>query len=105
VVEMGTIMGARAIGLGDSIGSIEPGKKADVVILDLGRPHAIPRFNVYSLIAYSLRGSDVETVIVNGRILVDKRKLLTVDLDALYHKVESLSIELKAFAGKTTVMD
>lgn len=105
VVEMGTIMGARAIGLGDVIGSLEPGKKADVIMLDLGGPHAIPRFNVYSLIAYSLRGSDVETVIVNGRVLVDKRKLLTIDLGALYHTVERLSVELKAFAGKTTAMD
>ncbi len=102
VVEMGTIMGARAIGLGDVIGSLEPGKKADVIMLDMGRPHAIPRYNVYSLIAYSLRGSDVETVIVNGRVLVDKRRLLTIDLEALYHTVERLSVELKAFAGKTT---
>jgi len=44
-------------------------------------------------------------VIVNGRVLVDQRRLLTVDLEALYHTVERLSVELKAFAGKTTVMD
>ncbi len=104
VVEMGTIMGARAIGMGDIIGSIEPGKKADVILLDLGRPHAIPHFNVYSLIAYSLRGSDVETVIVNGQMLVDQRKLLTVDLETVYQKVKRLSKKLKAFAGMPKVM-
>lgn len=98
VIEMATIMGAKAIGLGDIAGSLEKGKKADVIMLDLSRPHANPLHNVYSLIAYSLRGSDVETVIVNGRIVVDKREFLTLDIERIFAEVKGIAAEIKQFA-------
>ena len=100
VIEMATIMGARALGMDDKIGSVEKGKKADVIILDLSRPHAQPLYNVYSLIAYSLRGSDVETVIVNGRVLVDNRELVTLDIGRLYAKVGSIASQIRSYNRK-----
>ncbi|MDR4988429.1 MAG: amidohydrolase [Bacteroidales bacterium] len=100
VIEMSTIMGARAIGLGDSIGSLEAGKKADLIMLDLSRPHAQPLYNVYSLIAYSLRGSDVETVLVNGRVVVDERKLMTLDLERIYGHLNNISRQVKEYAAE-----
>ncbi len=99
VIEMATIMGAKAIGLGEAVGSLEPGKKADVIMLDLSKPHANPLYNVYSLIAYSLRGSDVETVIVNGRVVVDKRELLTMDIEKIYADVRQVAGEIMQFAN------
>jgi 5-methylthioadenosine/S-adenosylhomocysteine deaminase len=104
VIEMATIMGARAIGMDDKIGSVEKGKKADLIILDLSRPHANPLYNVYSLITYSLRGSDVETVIVNGRVLVENRKLVTLDIERLYAKVGNIASQIRSFDRKPARM-
>lgn len=104
VIEMATIMGAKAIGLGDMVGSLEVGKKADLIMLDLSRPHANPLHNVYSLIAYSLRGSDVETVIVNGRVVVDNRELLTMDIEKIYADVREIAGEIRQFAASQVVV-
>ncbi|MFZ5924359.1 MAG: 5'-deoxyadenosine deaminase [Bacillota bacterium] len=81
VLEMATLGGARAMGLEDEIGSIEPGKRADVVILDLNVPHAAPaeHVDVVSRIVYEATAADVETTIVDGRVLMYRRKLLTID--------------------------
>ncbi|MGE5588975.1 MAG: 5'-deoxyadenosine deaminase [Clostridia bacterium] len=83
VLEMATIGGARAMGLEDEIGSIEPGKRADVVVLDLDVPHAAPgeSVDVVSRVVYEANASDVETTIVDGRVLMYRRKLLAVDED------------------------
>jgi len=93
-LEMITIGGARVLGLDDKIGSLEVGKRADIIILDMDQPHAHPVYNIYSLIIYSLRGSDVETVMVDGRLMVQNRKLVTLDLDRLYDKVEQLALQI-----------
>ncbi|MEW6228627.1 MAG: 5'-deoxyadenosine deaminase [Bacillota bacterium] len=81
VLEMATLGGARAMGLEGEIGSIEPGKRADVVILDLNVPHAAPaeHVDVVSRIVYEATAADVETTIVDGRVLMHRRKLLTID--------------------------
>lgn len=89
--EMATIGAARVLGMDKIIGSLEVGKRADVVIVDMDQPHAHPVYNIYSLIVYSMRGSDVETVLVDGRLMVHKRKLITLDLGRLYQKVDSLA--------------
>jgi 5-methylthioadenosine/S-adenosylhomocysteine deaminase len=91
VIEMGTIGGARVLGMQHMIGSVEVGKKADIILLELNKPHAHPVYNIYSLMVYSLRGSDVDTVMVDGKLLVKNRKLLTLDLGRLFDKVESLA--------------
>jgi 5-methylthioadenosine/S-adenosylhomocysteine deaminase len=79
VVEMATIDGARALHMEKEIGSLEPGKKADLALIDLDRPNAVPMYDVYAQLAYALKGGDVETVIVGGRILMRDQKLLTVN--------------------------
>jgi 5-methylthioadenosine/S-adenosylhomocysteine deaminase len=79
VVEMATIDGARALHMEKEIGSLEPGKKADVILISLEEPNAVPMYDVYAQIAYALKGSDVETVIIGGRVVMRDRKLLTID--------------------------
>jgi cytosine/adenosine deaminase-related metal-dependent hydrolase len=79
--EIATLGGARALGLGDQIGSIEVGKRADVVVVD-ARPH-LPNGDVYTTLVYSCRGADVRTVLVDGRVLVEDGRLLTLDVDAV----------------------
>jgi 5-methylthioadenosine/S-adenosylhomocysteine deaminase len=60
------------------IGSLEAGKKADLVLISLDEPNAVPIYDIYAQIAYSLKGSDVETVVIGGRVVMRERKLLTV---------------------------
>lgn len=80
-VEMATIDGARAIGMGDEIGSIEVGKKADCILVDLARPQMTPAYNVASVLVYQASGEEVDTVIVDGRVLMRNRALTVVDLE------------------------
>jgi 5-methylthioadenosine/S-adenosylhomocysteine deaminase len=76
---MATINGARALGLGDQIGSLEPGKKADLIMIDLEQNHLTPCFNPVSLMVYTARGSDVSAVMVNGKWLVKEGRILAED--------------------------
>jgi 5-methylthioadenosine/S-adenosylhomocysteine deaminase len=78
-IEMGTIGGARVIGQQARIGSLEAGKRADIIIVSLARPRQQPVFDAVSQIVYASRGDDVETTIVNGKILMRDRKVLTLD--------------------------
>ena len=79
VLEMATINGAKALGLEKEIGSLEVGKKADLVLVDLRKPHLTPLHNVASHLVYSAAGGDVDTVIVDGKILMRGRRVLTLD--------------------------
>ena len=79
VVEMATIDGARAIHLEKEIGSLEPGKKADLILIDLNEPNAVPMYDVYAALVYALKGSDVQTVIIGGKVVMRDRKLLTLN--------------------------
>jgi 5-methylthioadenosine/S-adenosylhomocysteine deaminase len=79
VVEMATIDGARALHLEKEIGSLENGKKADLILISLDEPNAVPMYNIYAQLAYALKASDVETVVIGGRLVMRDRKLLTVD--------------------------
>ncbi|MEG1477983.1 MAG: amidohydrolase [Clostridiales bacterium] len=94
---MATIDGARALCLDNEIGSLEVGKKADINIISLWRPHFYPRDNEHELLshlAYCAKSGDVHTVIVNGKILIDHGKALYIDEGKLYHDVQ------KRFAHK-----
>lgn len=91
VLEMGTIGGARLLGMHDRIGSLEPGKQADMIMLDLDQIHAHPVYNIYSLIVYSMRGADVDTVIVGGKVLMVKRNLMTMDEKSLFAEVDDVA--------------
>jgi cytosine/adenosine deaminase-related metal-dependent hydrolase len=79
--ELATLGGARALGLEDRIGSIEVGKRADVVVVDAGA--SLPNGDVYTTLVYSCRGADVRSVLVDGRLVVDERRLLTLDPGAV----------------------
>jgi 5-methylthioadenosine/S-adenosylhomocysteine deaminase len=78
VVEMATIEGAKAVHLGKEIGSLEPGKKADLILINLSEPNAVPMYDVYSQLAYALKANDVVTVVIGGRVVMRDRKLLTL---------------------------
>ena len=78
-VEMATIEGARALHLEKEIGSLEPGKKADFIVLGLDAPHAVPMFEVYAQIVYALKASDVETVVIGGKVVMRERRVLTLE--------------------------
>jgi len=78
-VEMATIRGARALGMEKEIGSLEPGKRADLISIRLDRPNAVPLYNVYSQMVYALKGDDVEDVMVNGKLLVKDAQALTLN--------------------------
>ena len=73
VLEMATINGAKALGLGDQIGSIETGKRADLIIVNMQKPHLTPAFNPVSHIVYAAEGSDVETTVIDGKIVMENR--------------------------------
>lgn len=90
-LKMGTINGAIAMGMEDELGSIEPGKKADITIISLDRPHLYPKNNLASAIVYSAQASDVETVIVDGNILLENREHKTIDIEKAKYMVEKLS--------------
>ena len=83
-----TINGAKALGLEKEIGSIEVGKKADLAILDLNTPSLTPRNNLLAGLSYSANGSEVDTVIINGQITMENRRILTMDEKTVYKKVQ-----------------
>ncbi len=96
VVEMATIEGAKAVHLEKEIGSLEAGKKADVILIGLDQPNAVPMYDVYSQLAYALKGSDVETVIIGGRIVMRDRKLLTLREDEILAKAREYGRKVEA---------
>ena len=77
-MRMGTAYGAKAVGLSD-VGILQEGYKADIVLFDMTSPAWMPRHDPVSLLVYSANASSVDTVIVDGRILMEKRELLTLD--------------------------
>jgi 5-methylthioadenosine/S-adenosylhomocysteine deaminase len=99
VVEMATIDGARALHMEKEIGSLEAGKKADLILISLDEPNAVPMYDVYAQIAYSLKGSDVETVVIGGRVVMRDRKLLTVDESAVLEKAREYGKSVKTSLG------
>jgi len=99
VVEMATIDGARALHMEKEIGSLEPGKKADVVLISLNEPNAVPIYDIYAQIAYSLKGSDVDTVLIGGRAVMQNRKLLTIDESQVLQKAREYGKSVKLSLG------
>jgi len=93
---MATIEGARVAGLGKETGSIETGKRADLITLRLDRAHAVPLYNVYSQIVYALKGSDVEDVAVNGRPVVRDGRPLTLDPAMVLSKAKEYGAKVAA---------
>jgi 5-methylthioadenosine/S-adenosylhomocysteine deaminase len=99
VVEMATIDGARALHMEKEIGSLEAGKKADLILISLDAPNAVPMYDVYAQIAYALKASDVGTVIIGGRTVMHERKLLTVDESAAVAKAREYQKSISKSLG------
>ncbi len=95
-LEMLTIGGARALGLEDEIGSLENGKRADLIVMRLDAPRAVPVYNVVSQVIYALKGADVRDVMVNGRPIVEDRRPLTLDAAAVMQKAAEYRLRVSA---------
>lgn len=93
-LRMATIYGAKALGQGDELGTLEVGKKADLVIMDFNRPHLVPRHNVLAHTVYSANSADINTVIVNGQILMENREMKTIDEERVLFEVEKSAQDL-----------
>lgn len=91
--------GAEVLGMGKVTGSLEVGKHADVIVIDLDSPHLNPVYDPDSTLVYSARGSDVRDVFVHGKQVVRDRKITTVDLDAIMKKANGLSCEISRNLG------
>lgn len=100
VVEMATIGGARAINMQDRIGSIEVGKLADLLIVDTQSVNMVPMYNVYSALVYAANSRDIHTVFVNGRQVVRKGRVLTVDVEKIKRDVLELAAEIAKKASE-----
>ena len=86
---MSTRDGARALGLEKEVGVLKPGYKADLILVDLNQAHLCPRHQLVAQMVYSARGSDVDTVIIDGRLVMENRRMLTVDEETVRNQVES----------------
>ena len=90
IFRMATIQGAKALGMDANIGSIEIGKKADLAILNLRIPSMTPRNDLLAGLCYSANGSEVETVIIDGKITMENRKVLTLDEERIYEEISKI---------------
>jgi len=88
VLKMATLDGARALCWDNEIGSIEVGKRADLAIINFEKPHLCPLYNEFSHLVYAAKSSDVETVIINGKIVMENRRLTTLDVYKVMEMVE-----------------
>jgi len=99
VVEMATIDGAKAIHMEREIGSLEKGKKADVIIISLDEPNAVPMYDIYAQLAYALKASDVQAVVIGGRIVMRDHKLLTLNEEQAIAKAREYKKSIAASLG------
>jgi cytosine/adenosine deaminase-related metal-dependent hydrolase len=99
VLEMATLGGARAMGMESEVGSIEVGKRADLVLIDLRKPHLVPYRDVVSNIVYSAMGGDVDSVMVDGELLLRGGKALTLDEERIVGEARTHQDELISRSG------
>lgn len=100
VLRMATIEGAKALGLEDTTGSLKVGKKADVIIVDTEKPHLTPMYNPYSLLVYSATGHDVKHSIIDGRVVMEDRRLLTLDVADIIERSKEKSKKVREWVKK-----
>ncbi len=94
ILRMATLCGAQALGLEKDVGTLEVGKRADIILVDVSKPHLKPLHNVYASLVYSAGRSDVDTVIVDGKILMENRVVKTLDEGAIMDMAEERAVEL-----------
>jgi len=95
MIKMATIQGANAIGLGDAVGSLEPGKQADIIIIDTKKPHLTPMYHPESHVVYAVNGSDVSDVFVAGKILMRNYVPVSLDVSGIMQQAVSIGIAVK----------
>lgn len=95
ILRMATIEGAKAVGLGDAVGSLEVGKRADVIVINTRKPHLTPVYHPESHLVYAVSGADVRDVVVEGKCVVRNRGLRTVDIDEIMDGVLRLAGAIK----------
>jgi len=99
VLEMATMGGARVLGAENKIGSLESGKKADLIVLDMNQPHLTPLFNIPSHMVYAARGSDVVHSVINGKIVMRNRRLTTLDEKAILNNMMAMAKQITMMKG------
>jgi 5-methylthioadenosine/S-adenosylhomocysteine deaminase len=97
---MATIEGARALGLEKTIGSLAVGKRADLIVVSMRAARQTPMYDPISHLVYTTRGDDVRTTIVNGRILMRDRKVLTLDESAVLADARKQAAAVRQAVGK-----
>lgn len=91
VVEMATRGSATALGLGDEIGSLEIGKKADVIVIDTNRANMVPLYNEFSHLVYATSGNEISAVVINGRVVMENGELIGVDEEKVFAEVRTIA--------------
>lgn len=99
VLRMATIGGAMALGMQDLIGSLEPGKRADLIVVNLKSPHLVPLHNLISHLVYSAKGADVRDVVVEGKVLVRGGSFVKLNLEEVFEALEAVSMEIRKIVG------
>lgn len=102
VVKMATLSGAKALGMAEHIGSLEVGKKADVIVVDIHKPHLTPMYNPYSHLVYAAKGSDVSHSLINGKLVMEHRKLLSLDLQEVIGRAGEMSKKVLAWLAPSS---
>lgn len=100
VLKMATSEGARALGFEDT-GSLEPGKKADIIVVDTCKPHLTPMYNPYSHLVYSAGGADVAHSVINGKLVMENRRLLTLNLDDILLRAAEKAVQVKQWISRS----
>jgi len=100
VVRLATRGGADLVGMGEQLGSLEVGKRADLILIDLQQPHLVPLYDIYSHLAYAAGGGDVATVVIEGRVVMRDRHLLTLDEGEILARAREMAGEIgRRFGG------
>ena len=95
VLHMATSHGAKVLGFDRFVGTLEPGKKADIVIVDMKKPHLTPLYDEYSQLVYAANGADADTVLINGRVVMENRRLLTINETEAMERVNQIAVRIR----------
>lgn len=100
VLRCATSESARALGMADRIGSLEVGKRADLIVIDTDKPHLTPMYNPYSHLVYCVSGADVIHSVIDGRLVMENRRLLTLDIEQLMAEADRQAERVRGWIGE-----
>jgi cytosine/adenosine deaminase-related metal-dependent hydrolase len=98
ILEMATIGGARSLYMDDKIGSIEPGKLADIIILETRSPNMVPCYDPYAVVVFQAEPSNVSTTIINGQIVMENREIKTIDVEEVREMLNRIRQDIEPVA-------